>query len=386
DDPTGEVPATPVMALFGARGGALDGFFQSMGVAVPAGAGPADVEGAVRAVVQRHDVLRMRASLSADGVWQLSVPELDETSPAALVKRVDASDVDAEAFDRLVAVERRGAQGRLSPAAGVMVQAVWFDRGPDAEGVLLLVAHHLVVDGVSWRIIVPDVRAALAEPSVELAAVPTSFRRWAHLLVDEARSRSGELDFWRGVVGTPDPLLGSRRLDPVVDVASSAGQLELRLPAAVSRRVLGAVPAAFHGEINDVLLAGLARAVRRWRGTGHGPVVVDVEGHGREELPGVDLSRTVGWFTSVYPVALDAGEGDAAASVRRVKEQLRRIPDKGLGYGLLRYLNQETAAELAGSETQVGFNYLGRFTTEGDTSGLALHGGMDPRMPLAHTV
>ncbi|MFI7388886.1 amino acid adenylation domain-containing protein, partial [Streptomyces sp. NPDC049813] len=267
-----------------------------------------------------------------------------------------------------------------------MVQGVWFDRGPDAEGVLLLVAHHLVVDGVSWRIIVPDVQAALSEPSVEPAGVATSFRRWARLLVDEAQARSGELEFWRGVRSTPDPLLGVRPLDAVVDVASSAGQLELRLPTAVSRRLLGAVPAAFHGEINDVLLAALARAVRRWRGAGPGSVVVDVEGHGREELPGVDLSRTVGWFTSVYPVALDAGPGDAASSVRQVKEQLRQVPDKGLGYGLLRYLNEQTAPELAGAEPQIGFNYLGRFTTDSHDGGLGLRSGADDGMPLAHTV
>ncbi|WP_185993088.1 condensation domain-containing protein, partial [Streptomyces sp. 130] len=254
--------------------------------------------------MERHDVLRMRAELSAEGVWRLTVPEVSEGSTVPMVKRVDAAGLDAEAFGRLVVVERGAAQGRLSPAAGVMVQGVWFDRGPGVEGVLLLVAHHLVVDGVSWRIIVPDVRAALAEPSAELSVVPTSFRRWARLLVDEARARAGELGFWRGVAGTPDPLVGARALDAVVDVAASAGQLELRLSADVTRRVLGAVPAAFHGEINDVLLAALARAVGRWRGAGQGPVVVDVEGHGREELPGVDLSRTVGWFTSVYPVAL----------------------------------------------------------------------------------
>ncbi|WP_143070888.1 condensation domain-containing protein, partial [Streptomyces malaysiense] len=107
-------------------------------------------------------------------------------------------------------------------------------------------------------------------------------------------------------------------------------------------------------------------------------------GHGREELPGVDLSRTVGWFTTVYPVALDAGEGDAAASVRAVKEQLRRVPDKGIGYGLLRYLNEDTAGELSGGAVpQIGFNYLGRFTSDG---GLGLRSGSGESMPLAHVV
>ncbi|WP_405783769.1 amino acid adenylation domain-containing protein [Streptomyces sp. NBC_00859] len=386
----GDVPATPVMALFGARGGALDGFFQSMGVPVPVGAGLGHVVDAVRAVVDRHDVLRMRAELSDGGQWSLSVPAVGEVRAESLVRRVDASGLTGEEMSRVVTSERRGAQGRLCPAGGVMVQGVWFDRGPGVEGVLLLVVHHLVVDGVSWRILVPDVRVALeslvAGRVPELGGVATSFRRWARLLVGESRERVGELGFWRGVCGVVDPLLGSRRLDAVCDVASSAGQLEVRLPVGVSRRLLGVVPGAFHGEINDVLLAGLARAVRGWRGDGCGSVVVDVEGHGREEFAGVDLTRTVGWFTSVYPVCLVPGEGDVVASVKRVKEQLRRVPDKGVGFGLLRYLNPETAGELAGAGPQIGFNYLGRFQRDGEVPGLGLASGRDADMPLAHVV
>ncbi|WP_405783771.1 amino acid adenylation domain-containing protein [Streptomyces sp. NBC_00859] len=397
----GDVPATPVVALFAERKGLLKGFFQSMGVPVPVGAGLGHVVDAVRAVVDRHDVLRMRAELSDGGQWSLSVPAVGGV-PGDLVCRVDVRGLSDGALRDVVTSERRGAQGRLCPAGGVMVQGVWFDRGPGVEGVLLLVVHHLVVDGVSWRILVPDVRVALeslvAGRVPELGGVATSFRRWARLLVGESRERVGELGFWRGVCGVVDPLLGSRRLDAVCDVASSAGQLEVRLPVGVSRRLLGVVPGAFHGEINDVLLAGLARAVRGWRGDGCGSVVVDVEGHGREEFAGVDLTRTVGWFTSVYPVCLVPGEGDVVASVKRVKEQLRRVPDKGVGFGLLRYLNPETAGELAGAGPQIGFNYLGRFST-GDGSAVGqsgvdavlgaaagLSGGMDPGMPLAHVV
>ncbi len=397
DEAVGELPATPVMARFAAAGGLPDGFFQSMGVAVPGGVCLEDVVGAVRAVVDHHDVLRMRAVCSEDG-WRLSVPAVGAVPDAGLVRRVDVRDVPDDELPGVVLSERRAAQGGLCPGEGVMVRCVWFDRGAGVEGVLLVVAHHLVVDGVSWRIVLPDVRVALdavvAGRRVELAPVSTSFRRWARLLGAEAVSRVGEVGFWRGVVGTADPVLGSRSLDRVVDVASSAGQLELRLPSGVSRGLLGVVPGAFHGEVNDVLLAGLVRAVRRWRGVA-GAVLVDVEGHGREELPGVDLSRTVGWFTSVYPVALDAGEGDAGSSVGLVKEQLRRVPDKGFGFGLLRYLNAGTAGELAGVEPQIGFNYLGRFAggvaggsvVDAVLAGAAgLSGGMEPSMPLSHVV
>src|SRR5262249_39095962 len=160
-------------------------------------------------------------------------------------------------------------------------------------------------------------------------------------------------------------------------------------------------------EINDVLLTGLAVAMVRWQWrrnpTAPRAVLVDLEGHGREELfAGLDLTRTVGWFTSVYPLKLDLGTAEVEAVYaggtalgqvcKAVKEQRRRVPDKGLGCGLLRYLNAQTAGKLAGlARAVVGFTYLGRFAAaEGDwtpaAERLALQGAEDPDMPLAHVV
>ncbi|MFB7216658.1 condensation domain-containing protein, partial [Streptomyces sp. NPDC056255] len=244
----GEVPATPVMSLFADRNGVLQGFFQSMGVPVAGAVRLGHVVDAVQALVDHHDVLRMRASLTSRSEWVLSVPDAGTVHAADLVRRVDVAGISKDALDEVVSAERRAAQGRLAPADGVMVQGVWFDRGADTEGVLLLVVHHLVVDGVSWRILMPDLRdaleAAAAGHEIVPAPVTTSFRHWARNLVQEARSRHGELAFWRKVQETPDPLLGARGLDPRLDVASSAGQLEMRLPLEVSQRLLNAAPAA----------------------------------------------------------------------------------------------------------------------------------------------
>ncbi|WP_275413248.1 condensation domain-containing protein, partial [Rugosimonospora africana] len=164
------------------------------------------------------------------------------------------------------------------------------------------------------------------------------------------------------------------------------------LPAETTNALLTSVPAVFHAGVNDVLLAGLALAVARWRRErgGHGDeVLVDVEGHGRQEglVDGADLSRTVGWFTSLFPVRLNAGtlswEEVCAGSpgvggvVKRVKEDLRQIPDNGVGYGLLRYLNPDTAQVLADFPTpQIGFNYLGRVNVAG-VEDWAMGGGVD---------
>nr|PPQ60232.1 hypothetical protein C5F59_28810 [Streptomyces sp. QL37] len=348
----------------------------------------------MQAVLDHHDALRMCAVLDGDR-WGLTVPAAGALLAGSVLRRVDVAGLSRDAVAGVVVEERVAAQGRLVPADGVLVQAVWFDAGPAAEGLLLLVVHHLVVDGVSWRILVPDVEAALAAVvagrEVELAAVATSFRRWARQLTDEAEARKGELALWQRIARTADPLLAERPLDSTRDVASSAGQLEVRLPVEVAGPLLGAVASAFRGEVNDVLLTGLSRAVNRWRGT-DGPVLVDLEGHGREEVAaGLDVTRTVGWFTTVYPVSLEPGSGDVGSSVKRVKEQLREIPDKGIGYGLLRYCNEHTAPELAGPGRQIGFNYLGRFQTgthsEGAlTQAAGLSGGMDAGMPLGHVV
>ncbi|MGW4285275.1 condensation domain-containing protein, partial [Nocardia sp. NPDC004750] len=279
---------------------------------------------------------------------------------------------------------------RLDPAAGVVIRFVWLE--PDSAeraGRLIVVAHHLVVDGVSWRILVPDFVAAWGQRTAgqtpELVAPATSMRAWAHALEREAVSpeRVAELDYWRSVVGTADPLLTERAMDPALDTSGVIEKHQVEVSAEVTKALLTTVPALFHGGVNDGLLTALALATAKWRARrvaarGEDSLLIRLEGHGREEdvVPGADLSRTVGWFTAIYPVAFDLSgiDVDAAftggpalgAAVKAVKEQLLSVPDKGIGYGLLRYLNSETAAELPRElPGQVSFNYLGR-VSEGD--------------------
>jgi non-ribosomal peptide synthase protein (TIGR01720 family) len=246
----------------------------------------------------------------------------------------------------------------------------------------------------------------------ELGPRGTSYRRWAHELAADARSvsRMAELAHWRRTLEQPSLRLFEGSLVAERDVAGAARHVTLELAASVTGPLLTTVPAAFHGGINDVLLSALALAVAAWarrhRRPGGPAVVLDLEGHWRaESFAGVDLSRTVGWFTSLYPVRLDAdgldldealaGGPALGRAVKRFKEQLRAVPDGGLGYGLLRYLNAETATVLAGcAAPQLGFNYLGRFAGGGAGSAAfdpapeagALGGGGDPAMPVPHGV
>ena len=410
----GEVVLTPVMRWLLERGGPVGRFSQSMVVTVPPAAGLAELTGAVQAVVDHHDMLRAR--LENDGGWRLLVPEpIPEPGPVAgLVRRVDAAGVDADGVAALAAGEQAAAAGRLDPAGGVMVQASWLDRGPGQAGLLVVAVHHLVVDGVSWRVLLPDLEAAwtavAAGRQPVLDPVGTSFRRWSQALAAAAGQERtvGELGWWEQVLGAGDPVLGSRPLGPA-DTASGMRRMAVPVPADLARPLTADLTAMFGCGVHEVLLAGLAAAVTRWRPGRPGGVLVDVEGHGREQVsPDVDVSRTVGWFTSIYPVRLDPGPvaftevagGGAAAGrlLKRVKEQVRAVPDRGLGFGLLRYLNPQAGDVLAGYPArQIGFNYLGRFTAAEEPvagrdavvwrpAGPVLSGSADPELPAVHVL
>ncbi|MEU1130281.1 non-ribosomal peptide synthase/polyketide synthase [Streptomyces sp. NPDC005900] len=412
----GEVPLTPIKRWFLERGGPAGQFNQSRLVQVPVSLRHEHLVSAVQALLDHHDALRAR--LGAAPEWRLEIREPGTVDAGSVVRRVPAAGLDESARQDLVRAETEAARERLDPAAGRMAQLVWFDRGTEAPGVLLILVHHLVVDGVSWRILVPDLaeahRAVAAGRTPELQPVGTSLRRWSQRLTEEAArpARATEAAWWQGVLRRADPVLGTRALDPAKDTYATARHLAMTLPVSVTEAVLTRVPAAFNAEVNDVLLAAFTLAWTRWRaGSGDG-LLLDLEGHGREEhlVEGADLSRTVGWFTNLYPVRLDAAVGDladafaggpaAGAAVKEIKEQLRAVPDKGMGYGLARYLNPATEAGFADLPApQVAFNYLGRFTTAGTegAGGAAIPdwtvlataaglGGTDPRVPLAHAL
>jgi amino acid adenylation domain-containing protein/non-ribosomal peptide synthase protein (TIGR01720 family) len=371
----GTFPMTPIMRWLDECGGPVKPFSQAMLVAVPAEAGLVPI---LQAVLDKHDLLRARIDR---GARTFTVAAPGSVDAASILSTVSGNDIESLT---------REAAGRLDPERGVMIQAVRCAAG------LLLVVHHWVVDGVSWRILVPDLAAAAQGA---LAPAGTPFGPWSELLHKDSEARSSELPLWTSILDGTDPLLTQRVLDPVGDLGS-VRRMTLRLPADRTTPLLTTVPAAFHAGINDVLLTALALAVAEWRGGGT-EVLVALEGHGREEQIGdVDLSRTLGWFTSIFPVRLDpgpvdrvqalAGGADAGTALKRIKEQLRAIPDHGIGYGLLRHLNPETARVLARyPKPQISFNYLGRFTvaTGQDWTALpgagVLEGGFDTAMPVA---
>ncbi|HEY4575294.1 MAG TPA: amino acid adenylation domain-containing protein, partial [Thermoanaerobaculia bacterium] len=339
----GEAPLTPVQRRFFAEERRRPWHYNQAVVLVPRErlAAPA-LAAALDRLAAHHDALRLRFAY-AEGEWR------QIHAPAAPVPLLEADLTAAPAALAALAAAMEELQSGLDLERGPLFTAVLF-RLREGDR-LLLTAHHLVVDGVSWRVLVEDLEAAYR--GRELPLKTTSWKRWAGLLAEHAHSADieAELPYWRSLP-VPPPL--PRDL-PGGGGAVATVAVELGRDA--TRALLQEVPEVYRTRADDLLLAALARAFAAW--TGENVLRVELEGHGREEMspgvPGVDLSRTVGWFTTLYPVvlALPPGGGPREA-IRAVKETLRSIPGRGLGYGLL----DDRLAGLPSPE--VSFNYLGR--------------------------
>jgi non-ribosomal peptide synthase protein (TIGR01720 family) len=321
---------------------------------------------AVDALMRHHDALRLRFERTPDG-W---VQRFGEPPAEPPVARVDLSAVSR--WKQREAIERAAAavQGSFDLATGPLLRVVWLDLGEKRPGRLLIVFHHLVADGVSLRIFLGDLLAAYrrrlgGEPAV-FGDKTTSFRRWAELLAELAGSPEvrAELPHWAALADDPPPPLPVDREGR--NSYGAAERVHVSLTRDETDALLRGVPLA-GATVNDVLLAALARAVGEW--TGDGRVLVEFDSHGRHavhpSLETADLSRTIGWFTSVYPVRLDVnGCADRSDAVRAVAEQLAAVPNKGLGWGLLRWSSDDPSVRAALERVphpEISFNYLGQF-------------------------
>ncbi|HEX2094607.1 MAG TPA: condensation domain-containing protein, partial [Longimicrobiaceae bacterium] len=365
---TGEAPLTPIQRYFFARENPAPHHFNQALLLTPRETlDPVLLDRAVAALEAHHDALRLRFRRDETGAWTQAHAAVGERSPVEVLRVADRAALEA-------AAER--VQRSLDLARGPLLRVVLFDLGGGGQR-LLVVIHHLVVDGVSWRILLEDLETACTQLSrgeaVRLPAKTTAWKSWAERLSEQARSgaMAGEASYWlaqarQDVAPLPvDDATGENTVARARSVSVGLGEAE-------TEALLREVPRAYRTRIDEVLLTALARTLSRW--TGSARVRVDLEGHGREEdlVPGADLSRTVGWFTSVYPVVLEVpAAGSAGEALKAVKEQVRSIPGKGLGYGLLRWLSgTEAGAELAAApEAEVGFNYLGQIdqAVSGDT-------------------
>ena len=370
---TGPVPLTPIQHWFFEQN-QIDPhhFNQAVLFEVKQKLDPVLLEQTVQHLVSHHDALRLRFVPEQTG-WRQFNGGADER---VRVMHMDLS--SATEPEQMATVEATANQQQASfdLRQGPLMRVVLFDLGAERPALLLIIFHHLTIDGVSWRILFQDLATIYEqlERGVPVVVAPktTSFKQWAETLMAFAQSESikKESAFWgadsRQAV-KPLPLDHPEGLND----AAAARPVVVSLTQEETRALLKEVPGIYHTQINDVLLAALAQGLSQW--TGETAFLVEMEGHGREEIiQGLDLSRTVGWFTSVYPVLLELGTtDDSGVTLKSIKEQLRAIPQRGIGYGLLRYLSRdkEIADKLRNQpHAEISFNYMGQFDQLPETS------------------
>jgi amino acid adenylation domain-containing protein/non-ribosomal peptide synthase protein (TIGR01720 family) len=363
-DIDGDVGGLPIVKWYAENYGLQTRFAQAVLLRVPAGLSRKPVEQALEALYRAHPALRARTTETGLTISPLA-PDFSAASMLLEIKSADGQqDMIHEAEAAFMA-----ASIRLDPAAGVMVQAVHWSADNN-DGWLMLVVHHLVVDGVSWRILLSEFEtaciAAMAGTVPFIMREEASIRDWANTLAEQIETRRSELPLWRAMLGGTSGIM-PRPLDAKRDNYGTACHRRTLIDADLTKLLLHNLPIACRATVEETLLAAVTRAFAQTFAVDH--LRVALESHGRQTIDDrIDPSRTVGWFTAEYPVVFDMTHADdVRGAVRAVKQALHQIPDHGIGYGILRYLDASHGPELAtleaGNAPEVLFNYLGRFVT-----------------------
>jgi amino acid adenylation domain-containing protein/non-ribosomal peptide synthase protein (TIGR01720 family) len=333
----------------------------------PADFTEASMRAVIRAIYARHDALRLRFT-HVDEVWTAWHQPLDEAmvDASCIVETLPA---DAATHRAFVTARSDHWQGSFDLARGPLVRAVYFRGAEPGEGRLMITLHHFIVDGVSWRVLLADLESAYGQyvtgQGIQLGAKTSSFQQWGAALTTYARTEAmlGEKAFWLGQHDTQIPPIPVDREAPDMGSIGTLRTVVVSLTADETRLLHQHCNAVYRTQINELLLAGIYLGMRRW--TCQEGLRLRLEGHGREPLSDeLDISQTVGYFTSVYPLTLRSETTEVGEVIQAVKAQYRAIPNRGIGYGILRYLARdadllERIAETV--EPELEFNYLGQF-------------------------
>ncbi|MFT5283889.1 MAG: non-ribosomal peptide synthase protein (TIGR01720 family) [Planctomycetota bacterium] len=347
---------------------------------VPADSQPEWISSALADVVGHHDALRMRYRQTDAGVEQFFDPGAVEVDLS--VK--DLSELPEADYEAAMLELATKLHHSLDLEQGPLMRAALFQRGANRPAVLLWIMHHLLIDVVGWRTVIEDFHTArkahAAGRTVKLPAKTTSFQAWAkgQSAAAQTDARRAELDTWLDIGKHAIGQVPTEITTGDNDFASSR-TVTVNLDEAKTTALLQQVPSVYETRIDEVLLTALVTGYSSWAsergGTSKDQVFVDLEGHGREDIvPDADLSRTVGWFTTIYPALLSlTGVSGAGEGLKSVKEQLRRFPQNGIGFGMLRHLSEDAEIVTSLSELpqpEINFLYLGQF--DGGSSGMQL--------------
>ncbi|WP_079681561.1 non-ribosomal peptide synthetase [Planktothrix sp. PCC 11201] len=373
---TGIVPLTPIQYWFFEQNRAqMHHFNQSVLLQVPSHLKPDLLSLAISKLLQHHDALRLQFSFEKGKLQQINAcPELcrgEGISDLVPFQVINLSQTPESQQSEILEEIANTQQASLHLATGPLIRVVLFQLGNNRDSRLLIIIHHLAVDGVSWRILLEDLFTAYQQleqqKTIQLPPKTLAFQDWAILLQDYGQGEAvrSQLDYW---LNQPWSQFTSLPVDnsseKLHNTVASASDISVTLDQEKTSALLQKVPSAYNTQINDILLSALAETLTQW--TGSSTIFLDLEGHGREDLfADVDVSRTVGWFTSLFPVVLKLqNQASVGEKLKSIKEQLRVIPQRGMGYGILRYLSQDETirSQMAALPLrEISFNYLGQF-------------------------
>ncbi|MCJ2174124.1 non-ribosomal peptide synthetase [Bacillus amyloliquefaciens] len=373
----GDIPWTPVQHWFlSQRMENRNHFNQSVMMFSSDALHKQPLKEALEHLVIHHDALRITVSaenesfrqtnhgIQKDELYSLDIWDLSET----------------DTWEKEIESEVAALQQRMDIEKGPLLKAGWFKtRSGDY---LFITVHHLAVDGVSWRILLEDLSAAYTQAvkgqPVQLPPKTDSFKQYAERLSEYAKSSKlmREEEYWRFIEEETAAELPYEKPQHQTGADSIRQTVSFTLTEEETSVLLQQVNRAYHTDTQDILLTAAALALQDW--TGGGRLRIAMEGHGREHImPELDISRTVGWFTSMYPVLIDLNTAGAelGTAVKTVKDTLGRIPDKGIGYGILKYMTPPEQKTIRFRQApEISFNYLGQFNDTEDQHTFSLSG------------
>ncbi|MCK4258180.1 MAG: amino acid adenylation domain-containing protein [Halanaerobiales bacterium] len=320
------------------------------------------LEEAFRKLIEHHDALRIKYSRVEEKVIQYN-RGIDEVS--FKLEHVNLVNYSAEEQKQKLKEFSEAIQQKLDLEKDLLIKAIVFDLGENGKR-LVIPVHHLVIDGVSWRIFFEDLQSLyISRLDKPLPLKTTSFKEWSEKLTQYAKEYELDLDYWEKI---KLDRVTSLVTDQVDNYLRDHKSLQIQLTEDETEKLLTKVSWVYNTEINDLLLSALTLAIEQALGINN--ILINLEGHGREEIfKDVDLSRTIGWFTTTYPVYFESKDG-IGETIKHVKESLRRVPAKGLNFSITRYLqNNQRLKEL---NPEISFNYLGQFSNTTDLEDISV--------------
>ncbi|MDP5144804.1 amino acid adenylation domain-containing protein [Rheinheimera baltica] len=321
------------------------------------------------AVLQRHDALRLRFTRSQEQ-WQAEYQSLNASLPDTSISLFEYQATDQDQCQQIFQQHGSVVKDGLDIEQGQLLAACLFRQQNSGEQHILLTIHHLVIDGISWRILLGDLQLAYQQlqtgQPVQLGDKTASLQQWSHALQQLASGAvQVQREYWLAELRKPVPPITEQNPAVTDNRVAMSRDISFSLTEQETETLLTRCHQAYNTDINELLLSALYRGLRTW--CGNTAFRIDMEGHGREHIADqLDISDTLGWFTSLYPLTLkvdDWQDSDPASTIMQIKELCRAVPQKGLGFGLLRQLTEdaELVKQCQGNESAILFNYLGQF-------------------------